>query len=1531
MRLPCFHRPITRTRPAINRCRLRLEELEPRLVLDTKSIAGFTFNGSLTPSSTSSNYSMYGSASISVSSESISIDLGTSTNPGLQVKNGTLTTLNATVTGSFSVASLTINADSLKLNYDSTSSDFSMTGGADFTLNGTTFSLSLPDTGLVIHNGSLKSISAAVCGSFTIGGFEFGADSLTFSYTAPTSGIGTSIAITGGAHFKYNDSEIKVTFGGDANSQGLVIQSGSLSTLDMAIDGELDVLGVKLTADGLTMDYVSSPEEFKFYGSVTVSSDDNSLDTITADLGTECEPGLVIDGTAVKSLTIGIDGSFQLFGLTIAPKDLHVNWDGAHTLNISGGVTVQLTNDISGGVSFPGGGLTIDTQSGAVNINGLDLSLDVSFGPFAIHNLSIDFSYVNNTIDVSASGWIEFPGGFGAQASLTITNGQLTDIGLEYEDSVGQPIGDTGLFLTEIGGSLHHLDNLSQLEVDASVRVNFGPTVNFDGTDYSLFEADGSISVTKDDLTLKGNINVLATQNSDGTWDGKLGQGSATIDLNWSKGVYAASVDVKLFSGIFNISGSFEFNNAGDFTLQCQADVKIPSNLLPSALSWIGDLHWPSAGFYLQVRPELPKDQSYAAAWVSLSGLGSVGLKYDFANHLTALDSAQISELGKDDASADREDAFGYYWYTTSVTVPANVNYADVTASSAAFVQNHGLSIVGMGPDEGFQVIEPNVKSLLFNINKGVSKSKQDPTYDSNPDDRQFVIGDPTSTTTLTPGTYLLRVRVAIPLDGLGSSYMPNFSVTYHYTPPTISISKVTVNGGSASISYSATNLAPDSTTPLTYHATIQFYYDTHPLSYYQQLKDTGYHGTYIGSVSFDRTSTSGTYKWTGLVQALDEPYTGQPVYIYGIITNSQNSPVNAAYSAQVVPPNPTPALTYPATIATHFQGPITFTGTNAVSIKDTAAEALGMKLDSLTVSVDSGSLQLKGRSASSFTYHNIPFANARTILGTLQFTPAAGTQGPVTITISAATTVGGQQFTQAGQIRLVTFNAALAVTQGADNTTPIEGGMVRVNVQVTNVAGPAALNASGVRLIESLPAGVQLLSATPSTGTFNPTSGIWKVGKLVIGASATLALTAKVDAGTAGRPLVLSAHASCKQPDFDPNNSTSALTLLVRQPIVVSALTDDTNSADYAASLRQQIDAQKMAIALAPARVRPELLSQLIQLEQQLTAHQTGLDEAVAIANSTPGPDVIQFAVTGSIAVPHTLNVTDDLVLDGPGAGKLTIRETSASTRTFSIGDHVNAALAGVTVAGGGIANHGNLTFENGALANNQWTGDGGAIDNEESLVVLRSDLASNRATRGGALFNNGHLKVEDSTFRDNSASGNGGALANLALSTATITNSTFHRNASNASGGAIDNEAMLQLFDDTLVDNEAHHGGALFSGKQTTVRGSIFALDHAGTGTDVSGSVMSQGYDLIGVTDGSKGWRSSDLQGTLRHPLDPQFGPLTNTGGETLTLVPRTGSPVIDAGDPTPAEKIDQRGESRVSGGKADIGAVEVQGREA
>ncbi len=117
--------------------------------------------------------------------------------------------------------------------------------------------------------------------------------------------------------------------------------------------------------------------------------------------------------------------------------------------------------------------------------------------------------------------------------------------------------------------------------------------------------------------------------------------------------------------------------------------------------------------------------------------------------------------------------------------------------------------------------------------------------------------------------------------------------------------------------------------------------------------------------------------------------------------------------------------------------------------------------------------------------------------------------------------------------------DADVGMAKAVNDPTPAVGETITFSVTASNL-GPSP--ATGVVVVDLLPAGLALSSATPSQGAYAAGTGTWSVGSLAVGGSATLSLTAVVTApGTITNTATKTAQ---NEPDPNPNNNTASSTI---------------------------------------------------------------------------------------------------------------------------------------------------------------------------------------------------------------------------------------------------------------------------------------------------------------------------------------------------------------------------------------------------
>ena len=382
-------------------------------------------------------------------------------------------------------------------------------------------------------------------------------------------------------------------------------------------------------------------------------------------------------------------------------------------------------------------------------------------------------------------------------------------------------------------------------------------------------------------------------------------------------------------------------------------------------------------------------------------------------------------------------------------------------------------------------------------------------------------------------------------------------------------------------------------------------------------------------------------------------------------------------------------------------------------------------------------------------------------------------------------------------------------------------------------------------------------------------------------------------------------------------------------------------------------------------------------------------LREALNAANALAGADTVNFDPTVFASPgPHTIELTATLpvistsvAVNGPGAGVLTVRRSTAGFYRLLSVTATPVRLSGMTLtngrapdgadsAGGALVNAG-VTILTGVrvtgnrsgngIAGSPYGGPGGGIFSTGMLTLVNSLVAGNTTGNGltasgfgeggdgGGIYSSGVLTLTSSLVNGNvtgtgpHAGGDGGGI--YVSGTATLTNTTVSNNTTGeggfgvgVGGGIYANGLTLTLTNSTITGNSSkaanRHG--VFDGPShgsISVGNTIIARNGPGTQSDLtpfSNTYTSRGHNIIGVVEGGDAvfidGVNGDRVGTPAAPFNPLLSALGDYGGPTQTFALLPGSPAIDAGSSVGAPAQDQRGVSRV--GAVDIGAFESRG---
>ncbi len=498
--------------------------------------------------------------------------------------------------------------------YDDATSTFTLRGNTSLTAKGVDVRLAFGQAasgtqpasqGIIIRNGDLDSFDAAVTSKFTFSKVTFATKNLRLVYSRDNS----RYTVTGDATLTYKalgrDNTLGVTLGVEGRN-GLVIENGQLKELTARVNADFKVASLEVKVKNLTIGYNADRSEFGMYGAVALSTAPQGgrrvLDNfgVTLGEGSFRAPGILIQDGSLKTLDVRIDGAITISKLTLTSRSLRIRYSSdTNILQFTGGVAINLTGKIQAEVTLPGKGILINTDTGKVQVKGLEISAPlITFGRYGAKNVLFRFTEDDaGNQSITAGGILLLPRGIEVGGSFDIQNGQLRRINVSFHATPGIPIAKV-IYLTDINAELKNLDNPEQIQFTGNVTASIGPTVKVGSRFVAVSKITGRIYADRNGLRLTGRQEYFG---------GLFGTGSnGTAELSWD-GLARVHVFGEVsypIAGIFRGKVDITMDASGNVNAGLRMGVYTP-NFLPNPIK---NRKLDEYSVSLQIRPNNPND-----------------------------------------------------------------------------------------------------------------------------------------------------------------------------------------------------------------------------------------------------------------------------------------------------------------------------------------------------------------------------------------------------------------------------------------------------------------------------------------------------------------------------------------------------------------------------------------------------------------------------------------------------------------------------------------------------------------------------------------------------------------------------------------------------------------------------------------------------------------------------------------------------------------------------------------------------------
>lgn len=209
---------------------------------------------------------------------------------------------------------------------------------------------------------------------------------------------------------------------------------------------------------------------------------------------------------------------------------------------------------------------------------------------------------------------------------------------------------------------------------------------------------------------------------------------------------------------------------------------------------------------------------------------------------------------------------------------------------------------------------------------------------------------------------------------------------------------------------------------------------------------------------------------------------------------------------------------------------------------------------------------------------------------------------------------------------------ANLSVIKVADEDDYTLGGTVTYTITATNL-GPD--DATGVRVIEEIPSGLEFVSATPERGDYDPVKHIWTIGNLAVNTEVSLRITFKiVSTGTIRNKVVIIGD----NPDQSPDQDEDEEDIIVSEIGVAKSIVDRREEYYVGDMVRYKITVRNNTSATETnVRIGEKLPEGLAYVGQTITGPQ-GLaatytpETGIFHIQSLPGNAVVELLIDAQL-----------------------------------------------------------------------------------------------------------------------------------------------------------------------------------------------------------------------------------------------------------------------------------------------------------